>query len=388
MRMAAVFLGCVLLAACAGTIRSLPLSAADRVSFRVSPASYKSIFSFNGSDGSDPYAGMIDVNGTLYGTTASGGATGLGTIFRITTSGTEKAIYNFKNSLDGNNPYAHLTLVNGMLYGTTLYGGPASCGAVFRVTTKGAEKVLHAFKGATDGCNPYAALIYVGGELYGTTDVDGANGMGTIFKTTTSGAEKVLYAFKGGSSDGANPEAGLTDVKGTLFGTTFGGGSKNDGTVFKVTTAGTEKMLYAFKGRDGKNPASALLAVNGSLYGTTVSGGAKGLGTVFVVSTSGAEKVLYSFKGGSDGAGPELTGLTDVNGTLYGVTKVGGTHDNGTIFKITASGKETVLYRFQGLSNGDGDNPHGTLTNVKGTLFGTTTYGGLGGTGTVYKITP
>jgi uncharacterized repeat protein (TIGR03803 family) len=388
MRMAAVFLGCVLLAACVGTTRSLPLSAADRVSLPVSPASYESIFSFNGSDGSDPYAAMIDVNGTLYGTTASGGAIGVGTIFRITTSGTEKAIHSFKSSMDGANPYAHLTLVHGMLYGTTVYGGPSSCGTVFRVTTSGAEKVLHAFKGPNDGCNPYAALLDVGGELYGTTDADGANGVGTVFKITTSGNEKLLYAFKGGSSDGANPQAGLTNVKGTLFGTTYGGGPSGDGTVFKVTTTGTEKMLHAFKGSDGKNPSSSLLAVNDNLYGTTVSGGAKGLGTVFVVSTSGTEKVLHSFRGGTDGAGPELTGLIDVNGTLYGVTKEGGTRDNGTIFKITTSGKETVLYRFQGQSDGDGETPHGTLTNVKGALFGTTTYGGSGGAGTVYKITP
>ncbi len=127
------------------------------------------------------------------------------------------------------NPYARLTLVKGALYGTTLYGGPASCGTVFRVTVNGAERVLYSFKGPTDGCNPYAALIYVRGELYGTTQVDGAHSMGTVFKITTSGKLKVLYAFKGGFRDGANPKAGLTDVKGTLFGTTSHGGPHGEG---------------------------------------------------------------------------------------------------------------------------------------------------------------
>lgn len=387
MRIVAVFLSCVLLAACAGTTRSLPPSAPDRVSLPIQPASYASIFSFDTSDGSDPYAGLIDVKGTLYGTTASGGANGKGTVFRITTAGIEKAIYSFKNSPDGNNPYAHLTMVKGVMYGTTVYGGPASCGTVFRITVDGAEKVLHSFKGGPDGCNPYSALIDVRGELYGTTQVDGANGMGTVFKITTSGSEKVLYAFKGGSKDGANPKAGLTDVKGTLFGTTFAGGPHGDGTVFKVTTAGTETMLHAFKRSDGKNPASVLLALKSGLFGTTFSGGKKGLGTVFVVSPAGTEKVLHSFTGGPDGANPDLTGLTDVKGTLYGVTSEGRTGKGyGTVFKITTSGKETVLYRFQAAPDGYG--AHGILTNVRGTLFGTTTYGGAGGTGTVYKITP
>jgi uncharacterized repeat protein (TIGR03803 family) len=129
---------------------------------------------------------------------------------------------------------------------------------------------------------------------------------------------KSLYSFKGGT-DGANPSAGLIAVYGELYGTTGGGGTYGHGTVFKVSTFGTETVLYRFKGvPDGAFPVAGLIEVNGALYGTTQLGGtygAYGDGTVFKMSTSGAESVLYRFKNVPDGANPEA-GLIDVNGAL------------------------------------------------------------------------
>jgi uncharacterized repeat protein (TIGR03803 family) len=388
MRIVFVFLGCVALTACSGAIRSLPLSsAADRLAGPIQAASgYKSIFSFGGAEGAVPYAGLVDVKGTLYGTASTGGLGG-GVVFKITPAGVEKVLYSFKGGRDGSAPYAPLTFVNGALYGTTISGGPANCGVVFRVTLGGAEKTLYSFKNNADGCLPEGSLLDVKGTLYGTTRNGGTLSDGTVFRITTSGSEKVLYTFKGSRySDAGSPTAGLTAMKGVLYGTTSGGGPKQDGTVFRVTFSGREKVLHIFNGSDGNSPLSRLLAVNGILYGTTSSGGAKNLGTVFAVRTSGAVKVLHTFRGGADGATPPFGGLVDVKGTFYGVTSIGGKKNGGTIFKITPAGKETVLYSFGG--GYDGVNPSGALASVGNLLFGTTTSGGSNGKGTVYSIRP
>jgi len=201
--------------------------------------------------------------------------------------------------------------------------------------------VLYSFKGG-DGSSPYAGLLNVKGTLYGTTYDGGASNYGTVFSITTSGTETVLHSFKGGSGDGESPLAGLINVKGTLYGTTFTGGVDGfDGTVFKITPSGTETLLYSFKGNtgtalDGERPQAGLINLKGTLYGTTYNGGASNYGTVFSITTSGTETVLYSFKGGSgDGESP-LAGLINVKGTLYGTTLEGGaSRGYGTVFSIT-----------------------------------------------------
>jgi len=387
-------------------------------------ASEAVVHAFQGApnDGASPYAGLINVGGTLYGTTQSGGANDYGTVFKLTTKGVERVLHSFGFGSDGSGPDAGLIDVNGTLYGTTNSGGSGGSdanGTVFKITTKGVETVLHSFisgNGGSDGTTPVAGLINVGGTLYGTTKYGGsngcldANGCGTVFKITTKGAEKVLYSFKGGN-DGMVLEAGLIDVGGTLYGTTLSGGTNTWGTVFKLTTAGMKTVLHSFgSGSDGTLLSAGLNDVGGTLYGTTTYGGSgscnlsdiPGCGTVFKITTKGVETVLYSFKGGSDGAYPQA-GLIDVGGTLYGTTTYGGSGSCslfgylgcGTVFKITTTGVETALYSFKGGS--DGAYPNAGLINVGGTLYGTTTYGGGGGScnlydilgcGTVFKVTP
>jgi len=368
------------------------------------------VHSFQGSpnDGANPQAGLIDVGGTLYGTTNSGGAHGSGTVFKVTTAGVVTMLHSFGHGHDGAYPQAGLINVEGTLYGTTSSGGAHGSGTVFSITTGGVEAVLHSFGHGHDGAYPQANLINVGGTLYGTTAEGGTGkcsngesitGCGTVFKVTTAGVETALYSFRGGN-DGANPLAGLIDVGGTLYGTTVGGGTNGCGgggcgTVFKVTTAGVEKVLHSFQGgTDGLEPKASLVNVGGTLYGTTFYGGNGGpcCGTVFKITTAGAKTVLHSFQGGSDGENPQ-TGLINVGGTLYGTTNIGGTGNCngqdpgcGTVFKITTAGAETVLYSFLGGS--DGENPQAGLINVGGTLYGTTANGGASGNGTVFKITP
>ncbi len=401
-----------LLAGCVGSQPPIGAPGTMRQNVRIvhhmAPASaYEVLHRFGrGADGSEPEAGLINVNGTLYGTTSHGGSSHEGTVFSITTTGKEKVLHSFGGgSEDGTEPAAALIDVNGTLYGTTSYGGVNDDGTVFSVTTTGTEKVLYSFgRGSKDGKYPAAGLINVNGALYGTTVSGGSgctsssgSGCGTVFSVTTRGAEKVLYRFRAGS-DGYYPLARLISVKGTLYGTTsYGGGGCGKvgcGTVFSVTRTGTEQVLYSFRGgsADGVKPLAAVIDVDGTLYGTTFSGGANAYGTVFSVTMTGTEKVLYSFGSGSeDGEYPEA-GLIDVNRTLYGTTAYGGTNgDYGTVLSVTTTGTEKVLHSFGG---GDGAYPLAGLINVNGTLYGTTYTGGSFtcfhhlGCGTVFALTP
>jgi uncharacterized repeat protein (TIGR03803 family) len=215
-----------------------------------------------------------------------------------------------------------------------------------------------------------------------------------VFSITPSGHETVLHRFAG-PPDGKQPYAPLRNVNGTLYGTTELGGAYNSGTVFSISPGGKEKVLYSFRNSpDGALPAAGLIDVTGTLYGTTRSGGAYGAyscvpacGTVFIITPSGKEKVLYSFGKGSDGVEP-ATALVEVKGTLYGTTCCGGANCGsvgcGTVFSITPSGRETVLHSFNG---SDGLGPGATLLNVNGTLYGTTNGGGAYKDGTVFSIT-
>jgi uncharacterized repeat protein (TIGR03803 family) len=289
----------------------------------------------------DPTGDLIDVNGKLYGATPSGGSSGEGTVFSVTPNGREKVLYSFAGGSDGAAPYAGLLDVNGTLYGTTQFGGGSGCfgsggcGTVFSITTSGTENVLYRFAGGSDGADPLASLINVKGVLYGTTMRGGisacvTSGCGTVFSVTTNGSENVLYRFTN-SPDGANPYAPLLDVDGTLYGTTESGGNypcgfAGCGTVFSISPTGSETVVYRFAGiPDGQYPEAALINVNGTLYGTTLEGGRStchGCGTVYSVSESGKETVLHAFfgdYGSNDGRDP-VAPLINLNGTLYGTT--------------------------------------------------------------------
>jgi uncharacterized repeat protein (TIGR03803 family) len=383
---------------------------------------YTSLYSFKGgTDGGIPYASLLDVNGILYGTTQQGGTStacygsGCGTVFSITTSGQERVLYSFKGGKDGSSPEASLIDVNGTLFGTTYSGGgnrcykQAGCGTVFAVATSGKETVLHRFTGGTrDGAYPWARLIDVKGTLYGTTAYGGASDDGTVFTMSKSGAESLLYSFKGPPADGATPVAPLLDIKGELYGTTDGGGASGpyNGTVFGITTSGKETVLHSFAGGagDGAEPWAGLIDVGSTLYGTTSEGGSTlsdcgnllgSCGTVFAITTSGKESVFYHFiyhaSGQEDGWYP-LAGLVAIGSTLYGTTEYGGStgclvRGCGTVFAIRTSGKERVLHSF-GKAPGDGVNPSANLIKIDGTLYGTTLSGGTSGMGTVFRISP
>jgi len=210
--------------------------------------------------------------------------------------------------------------------------------------------VLHSFAGAgNDGASPVASLIQGSdGNFYGTTSIGGAvsssfpEGCGTVFRITPAGVETLLYSFKCSGGDGVDPLAGLIQGgDGNFYGTTNLGGASGEGTVFKITPAGSETVLYSFNGgacEDDINPGVSLIQGNdGNLYGTT-SGNANSCsqGTVFKITPAGVETEIYSFKGDiSLGANPRARLLQGSDGSLYGTTEYGGAGQNGTVFMIS-----------------------------------------------------
>ena len=208
-----------------------------------------------------------------------------------------------------------------------------------------------------------------------------------MFKVDTSGNERVLYSFTGGA-DGGFPVGGvILDSKGNLYGTTNGGGASGAGVVFKVDPTGNETVLYSFTGgADGGYPLWVTLARDaaGNLYGTTVSGGASGAGVVFKVDASGNETVLYSFTGGADGGWPQAGVIRDSAGTLYGTT-IGNSFGAQVAYKVDPTGHQTVLHVFTG--GADGGYPYGNLIrDPAGNLYGTANRGGKKGGGVVFML--
>jgi uncharacterized repeat protein (TIGR03803 family) len=328
---------------------------------------------------------------------------------------TFNVIYNFSGGSGGANPYAGLTVDGtGALYGTTLSGG-AGYGIVFRLAKTGSNWIfttLYTFAGGNDGASPRSRVI-IGpdGNLYGTTFAGGGTGCGvrgcgTVFQVRKNcpgpvchWTETVLYRFTGGS-DGGEPTGDLLfDRAGKLYGTTEIGGNPHScntlgcGTVYTLTHSGgtwTETVLYQFQGvTDGAFPnGGVIFDTSGNLYGTTCCGGSHNAGTVFKLTSSGSgwtESLLYTFQGLTDGNEP-VTGLVfDSQGNLYGSTIFGGSGRGGTVFELTPSGEGwtfDVMYDAQGL-----DGPNGTLTmDSGGNLYGTTFEDGLHGLGAAFKL--
>jgi len=354
------------------------------------------LYSFTGgADGGQPYAKLVqDAAGNLYGTTPVGGASNFGTVFKVDKTGKEAVLYSFGGGADGANPWTGLTWgPENHLYGTTEAGGTAGFGTIFKISKGGKKTVLYNFTGAAgDGAYPFSRLIWDGvGHLYGTTYKGGASGNGTVFRLAKSGKETVLYSFQGGA-DGGNPYAGVVrDPVGNIYGTTFGIFGVDYGTVFKLNTGRKEKVLHAFTGgSDGGYPYYGSLVRDGAgnFYGTTSFGGANQyFGTVFKVNKAGQQTVLYSFTGQSDGGQPNASVIRDTAGNLYGTTIGGGASGHGTIFKLDASGKETVLYSFAGGTDTAAPDAD-LLRDAAGNLYGTTIAGGASGAGTVFKLTP
>ena len=398
-------------------------------------ASESVIHAFEPVGGENPAAGVVTQNGKLYGTTSRGGVQNGGTVFELTPPSSPGGFWTildlhaFTGGKDGSGPVAGLLAAKGgTLYGTTASGGSSNFGTVFKEKPPAfqngvwTESVLYSFKGGIDGSEPVAGLIAgQNGVLYGTTKLGGTSSLGTVFELMppatpgTPWTESVLYSFAGGA-DGETPVAGLVAGKdGTLYGTTSGGGTSGLGTVFALTpppTPGdpwTEGVLYSFPGApDGNDPVAGLIIdQSGTLYGTTLYGGlisssrANGSGTVFTLTPpaaagdSWAENIIYSFGAFSgDGYAP-VAGLLSSGGMLTGTTTGGSQRAGGTVYQLTPPAvpggvwTETILHQFSGGTK-DGSGPSGgVIVGPNSELYGTTQTGGAGaGLGTVFEVTP
>lgn len=265
------------------------------------------------------------------------------------------------------------------------------------------------------GVNP-SAPTGLGGTFYGTTEFGGSQNRGTIYSFSPASGLKTVASFTGFPAryadqypNGEYPIGGLTDIKTKLYGTTSAGGAptlagpSNNGTLFSFMPQAGVSTLASFNGGAGAVPTTSLIHRNGTIYGTTEAGGTtfagydhppKGgaaySGNIFSYTTSGGIQNLASFNG-SNGASPSQ--LTDVNGTFYGTTYVGGTaaSNDGTLFSYTPSAGITRLANFSGTDGGgtsNGAQPAGGLTYMDGALYGTTSYGGTNGDGTLFQYTP
>jgi uncharacterized repeat protein (TIGR03803 family) len=374
----------------------------------------------NSVDGSIPLAGLTLSGGTLYGTTSQGGLSGNGTVFKVSTDGTDYTVLKHfpvtvNNGLgtstnsDGANPQADLTLSGTTLYGTTCYGGSSNYGTVFKVNTDGTGFTnLHSFTAMSgplhtdsDGANPQAGLALSGNTLYGTTANGGSSSDGTVFKVDTDGTGfanlhsfTATFGLSRTNTDGANPQAGLILSGGTLYGTAYNGGNAGNGTVFTVSTDGTGyTVIEHFLGypTDGGHPRAGLTLWGSTLYGTTYAGGSPGYGTVFKVNTDGTGHLVLKNFTLSDGANPNA-GLTLSGSTLFGTASSVLGSGWGAVFKVNTDGTGfTNLHSFTATSglhntNSDGANPAAALALSGSTLYGTAPNGGGSGNGTVFKV--
>lgn len=386
---------------------------------------FSTLHKFTGTpDGAFPFqSNLIDIGGTLYGTTGGGGAFGFGTIFKISSTGKETVLYSFTGGADGGQPSSGLVRdKSGNVYGTTFNGGDlscvllnlAGCGVVYEFNGSGLT-VLYTFTGGADGAWPQGVILDAAGNVYGPTFFGGtsptcplgSNQCGVIFELTLQGGtwnESVLYNFQGGT-DGGEPNGFISmDRLGNIYGATIIGGNNADcagpgcGVIFKLAKGGKETALYTFTGGvDGAGPNGALLMGAKGLYGTTYAGGdlscsngsSVGCGVVFKITPTGKETVIYTFKGTPDAANPSYGFVADSMGNGYNTTIFGGTDNLGTVFEVTSKGHEKVLYSFTGGS--DGANPQsGLIFDSKGNLYSNAVLGGDASCncGTVFKIAP
>jgi len=421
--------------------------------YKVTPGgAISTLLSFTGVTGANkgawPTGGLtLGADGLLYGTTIYGGSgagDGLGTAFKVTTTGTLTTLTQLSTTssslpdggviegTDGNfygmglnsiysltsaavfteladtdrklgqNPKAGLVEgAAGEFYGVTSTGGYAGdYGTIFKITSAQVYTELGQFNGnptsGTEGADPFGRLIKgADGNFYGTTSEGGANNFGTVFKMDVSGPSPVittLVEFTGdtGAKKGSYPYAELCqDTNGDLYGTTMEGGVNGLGTIFKVTTNGvTFSTVLEFDGANGAYPNAGLVKGSGGFFGTTRTGGTTDLGTAFLVTSGGALTTLHDFDG-LNGSYPSSTLVEVSAGEFYGTTSQGGTSDLGTIFKVTAMGVQSTLVEFDGTSGTNlGSLPlSGLIKDASNNLYGTTSEGGTDDLGTIFKVT-
>jgi uncharacterized repeat protein (TIGR03803 family) len=329
-----------------GTTSSGGTNSAGTV-FKLDPSgNYSVLHDFEGGDGGEGPGGVIlGGDGNFYGTTYAGGSNNAGTIFKLEPSGNFTVLHSFDGSSGGNYPSGMIQANDGNFYGTTSYGGSsAGLGTVFKLSSSGSFSILHKFVGPLGGVYPSSGVIQASdGNLYGTTQGGGTYGLGVVFKIGLSGNFSVLHVFDDMNS-GYYPITKLLQANdGSFYGTTTVGGANEGGTVFKLDQAGNFSVLYDFD--DASGGANALIqGSDGNLYGTiSFFGGSNGDGTIFKLTTSGNFTALHSLDGASEGSNPEAGLIQASDGSFYGTTSSDGPYDGGSIFRLVETSDTTLI---------------------------------------------
>jgi len=359
-----------------------------------------SLASFAFDKGQSPGQLALGNDGNFYGTTSAGGSHNRGTVFKVTPNGVLTRLVSFRFfDVNGSTPFAGLVLGrDGNFYGTTVRGGggdchgdfDSGCGTVFRVTPAGVLTTLASFN-RPDGISPAGGLVLSrDGDFYGTTGSGGSSDRGTVFRVTTNGLLTSLASFNIANGEYPDTEL-LLGRDGNFYGTTPRGGANESGTVFKVTTNGLLTTVFSLNNANAGPNAGLVLGGDGHFYGTTYGGGSSGNGTVFKVTTNGVLNSLISFNG-TNGAYRSAGLLLGNDGNFYGTTQTGGSSyvdgnnpGYGTIFHVAQNGELTWLVSFNGAN---GAHPQGGLAlGDDGHFYGTTWEGGSSGKGTVFRMT-
>ncbi len=325
---------------------------------------YAVLHSFgNTGDGSEPRQIAIDSTGTIYGTTRGGGPNWAGTVYQLTPPPSGSSIWGYAiihdfpdGTANGYNPYAGVLIdTDGSLYGTTADGGTTGYGTVFKLTPPAAgsttwtQTLLKSFAGGSDGANPHAGLVKdAAGYLYGSTSTGGSYDGGVLFrlrKSTLSSSwiYSKLRSFR--STDGGAP----ADWPLTLAPTGVIYSTLGSNVVYSLTPpvspaiSWTFKKIYTFSGAIGYYPGGPLsLDPSGTLYGANEYGGSYGYGTFYKLSppdachASWTRTVIYNFAGSSDGAYPMGPFVKDTTGAFIGAAyQGGGANDYGAIYRLT-----------------------------------------------------
>jgi uncharacterized repeat protein (TIGR03803 family) len=354
-----------------------------------------------GTNGRGPGQGLIiGATGNLFGVSASGGAGGRGTIFKVDSSGILTSLYNFSGPEWSPNARLYAD-PSGNFFGTTSRGGAFNVGTIFKLDSNGSFSTLAEFggNGSNDrGRFPTGALIPDGaGNLLVNTVLGGTADRGAIVRLN---GDNTLTTLASTDPIGRRPRGGLiADANGNVFGTTIDGGptlgSLFSGTIFKLDTNNVLTSLANFTGPNGATPTGTLIAdAAGNFYGTTALGGAgfnlgiglnPGFGTVFKYGIDGVLTTLASFDG-TNGARPFGALLADAAGNLFGTTVEGGAFDSGTVFKLDTAGTITTLVRFAASPNGGGGVFSDLVVDAFGNLYGSNGEGGAFNSGTIFKV--
>lgn len=350
-------------------------------------AQYTKMLDFAGaSNGSYPWADFLSDGTFLYGTTAGGGTSGLGTIFKIKPDGTGYVkLLDFTGALNGRQPRGNLIYDGIFLYGMTLQGGVNDMGVIFKIKPDGTGYVkLLDFAGTSNGNLPAGSLITDGTFLYGMTYYGGTNDLGVVFKIKPDGSGYAKLLDFAGSLNGSNPYGSLITDGTFLYGMTYYGGTSGLGVVFKIKPDGTgfSKLLDFSGSSNGSNPIGSLISDGTFLYGMTSTGGFSNYGVIFKIKPDGTGfSGLLDFDNAS---GDQPNGSLVYDGTyLYGMTRLGGANSLGVIFHIKPDGTGyATLHDFDGPN---GREPFGSLITDGSFLYGMAYQGGTSNLGLMFK---